>query len=240
MSVKLLFGNNISGTGKMISKNLKRFKFEVSHCSNTFDCLMNALEKDNYNAVFFFVKNETTELYEFISNVKSKFPGIKIYALLYSDSQVSGKKLLDADITAYYQMPFSINIFYFSVIKEFWQDIYIPVATSEFLIDKGIPSSTKGFYFLSLCVEMVSKDSDMLSNASKLLYPSVLEKMEASSLAWIERSIRNVSKMAFKNGIFFEFYPDDVKLSNKVFIKALADEYNKVSCNYPKVCIRAN
>lgn len=238
MEKKLLFGNNISNIGKALSKSFSYFDFKISYCGNTYANIMKNLETTNYDGLFFLVMAENKEVYSFIKDVKNKFPDINIYPLVYNDYAAMADNLMKAGATDCFIIPLSSINLCFSVIYDFFDedDIIVSLEIAEFLIRKGFPAHVKGFYFFCLCVEKIIDEPEMFTNFSKLLYPYIKEKT-GSSIAWIERSIRNLSNMIYKKGIRFENYPDEKNLSNKVMVKVMADEYcreNKRNINIIK------
>ncbi len=227
MKKQILFGNNISNTGKTLSKNLGYFNFKISYCGNTFRNIMKNLEENsNYEGLFFFVNRENDALYSFMEDMKRKFPYVKVYPLVNSDFDYMKEILLDCGAKKCFSMPINSEDLYFSVVHDFFNEDEVIVSTeiSRFLIKKGFPSNVKGFHFLCLCIEKVIDEPKMFRNFSKLLYPYVSGET-GSTIAWIERSIRNISAAVYRNGVRFDYYPSDEKLSNKTLIKVLADMY---------------
>lgn len=234
MTRKILFGNNISGTGKMYSKTLRPFHNIISHCSNTFTSIREHLKAETYDALFFFISSDSNELRDFIKEIHADFPELKICPLLYSDYEHLAEKLISMGAFMCFELPISVDVFSFYVISKFFEmdNIAVPYEVSKFLIEKKVPSHTKGFYFLAACIEAVVDNPEMLGNASRILYPYVVKRTSATSTAWIERAIRNLSEMSFRNNIYFRYYPEESRLSTKVFIKAISDEYRKVRDDY--------
>lgn len=230
MKKKLLFGNNISNIGKLISKNFGYFNFQVSYCGNSYSNIMDNLHKCDYDGLFFFAISDNDELYSFIRNVRQKFPDIKIYPIIYNNMEIIKEKLFMCDVQKCFTLPITSETLCFSIIHDFFsdEDILVSIDIADFLIKSGFPNHVKGFYLFCLCIEMVIDKPELFTNFSKLLYPAVREKT-GSSVAWIERSIRNLSRMIYKLGIRFENYPDDCRLTNKTFVKAVADNYCKVN-----------
>ncbi len=226
MEKKILFGNNISNLGKIISKDFNFFNFKVSYCGNNYSNIMNNLQKFDFDALFFFVIHDSDELHSFMGNVKQSFPYLKIYPIICESSEIMKEKLLKYGVEKCFSLPITSENLCFSVIHDFFSDdeIMVSIEIAYFLIKNGFPHHVKGFYFLCMCMEMVIDEPKLFTNFSKLLYPSVRERT-GSSVAWIERSIRNLSKMIYKNGVRFENYPDDKKLTNKALVKAISDKY---------------
>lgn len=227
MKKRILFGNNISNTGKTLSKNLGYFNFKVSCCGNTFRNIMKNLEADsNYEGLFFFVNRENDALYSFMDDMSKKFPHIKIYPLVSSDFDYMKEILIDCGAKQCFSMPINSEDLYFSVVHDFFNEDEVIVSTeiSKFLVKHGFPTNVKGFQFVCISIETVIDDPKMFRNFSKCLYPYISEKT-GSTIAWIERSIRNMSASVYKNGVRFERFPDDAKLTNKALIKLLADMY---------------
>lgn len=230
MEKKILFGNNISNLGKIISKDFSFFNFKVSYCGNSYSNIMNNLQKFDFDALFFFVIHDSDELHLFMRNLKQNFPYLKIYPIICESSEIMNEKLLKYGVEKCFSLPITPENLCYSVIHDFFGDdeIMVSIEIAYFLIKNGFPHHVKGFYFLCICMEMVIDEPKLFTNFSKLLYPSVREKT-GSSVAWIERSIRNLSKMIYKNGVRFENYPDDKKLTNKALVKAIADKYCMVN-----------
>lgn len=230
MEKKILFGNNISNVGRIISKNFSYFNFRVSYCGNSYSNIMNNLQMCDFDALFFFVMHENEKLYSFMRNVKCKFPYLKIYPIICNSSEILNEKLLDYGAERCFTLPITPENLCFSIIYDFFcdEEIIVSIDIADFLIKNDFPPHVKGFYFLCLCMEMVIDEPQLFTNFLKLLYPSV-QKRTGSSIAWIERSIRNLSKMIYKNGVRFENYPDDKKLTNKTLVKALVNKYCMVN-----------
>lgn len=230
MEKKILFGNSISNIGKIISKNLSYFNFKVSYCGNNYSNIMNNLQKCDFDGLFFFVRQDSYELCSFMQNVKQEFPCLKIYPILCENSEILKEKLLHYGAEKCLALPITSEELCFSVIYDFFFDdeIIVSIEIADFLIKNDFPYHVKGFYFLCICMEMVIDEPNLFTNFSKLLYPAVRERT-GSSVAWIERSIRNLSKMIYKNGVRFENYPNDKKLTNKTLVKAVVDKYCMVN-----------
>lgn len=223
---KVLFGNNISNIGKIISRNFRYLNFRVSYCGNSYSNIMNNLNKCDFDGLFFFIMHDNDGLHWFIRNVRRNFPYLKIYPIICGGSEILKEKLLNYDVEKCFELPITSENLCFSVIHDFFTDdeIIISIDIADFLIKNGFPCHVKGFYFLCMCIEMVIDEPRLFTNFSKLLYPSV-KKKTGSSIMWIERSIRNLSKMIYNNGVRFENYPDEKKLTNKSLVKVLADKY---------------
>lgn len=230
MEKKLLFGNNISNLGKIISKSFSYFNFKVSYCGNSYSNIMDNLYKCDFDGLFFFVLNDNNELYSFIRNVRQNFPHLKIYPIICNDTEVFKEKILKCGVDDCFALPTTSEELCFSVIYDFFDDeeILVSIDIAGFLVENGFPIHVRGFYLLCVCIEMVIDEPELFTNFSKLLYPAVRDKT-GNSLAWIERSIRNLSKMIYKLGVRFENYPDDSKLTNKTLVKAVTDSYCKAN-----------
>lgn len=230
MKKKILFGNNISDVGRAISNNFNYFNFNVSYCGNTYSNIMKNLENSAYDGLFFFVMYDDDKVCEFVESVRKEYPEMMIYPLLYRNSEFLKESLMESGASQCFTVPTTAAELCFSVIYDFFDEdeIAISIEIAEFLIENGFPNHVKGFYFLCLCIEKVIDEPEMYSNFSKLLYPYVRERT-GSSEVWIERSIRNLSKIAYKRGVRLENYPDDRNLSNKTLVKALVDLYCKVN-----------
>lgn len=226
MYKRILFGNNITNSGKTLSKNLGYFNFKVSCCGNNFNNIMKNLKsKEDYEGLFFFVNNDNDALYAFMDNMRKYFPHIKVYPIVGSGFDYLKNILLDCGAKQCFSMPINSDDLYFAVVHDFFSEEEVIVSTeiSRFLIKLGFTSHVKGFQFLCLCIEKVIDEPRMFRNFSKLLYPYVSEKT-GSTLAWIERSIRNTNNTVYKKGLRFDGYSDE-KLTNKELIRVLADMY---------------
>ena len=223
---KILFGNNISNLGKIISRDFRYFDFKVSYCGNNYSDIMSNLQKYDFEALFFFVIHDSCELDSFMINIRKMFPNLKIYPIICESFETIKEKLLNYGAEKCFSLPITSENLCFSVIHDFFYDdeIIVSIDIADFLIKNGFPHHVKGFYFLCLCIEMVIDEPELFTNFSKLLYPAIKERT-GSSIAWIERSIRNLSKMIYKNGVRFENYPDDKKLTNKALVKAITYKY---------------
>lgn len=226
MQKKILFGNNISNFGKILSKNFCYFNFKILCCGNNFSNLMKNLKSNNdYDGLFFFVNNDNDALYTFMDDMKTHFPHVKVYPIISSGFDYLKSILIDCGATQCFSMPITSDDLHFAVVHDFFSEEEIVVSTSisKFLVNLGFASYVKGFNFLCICIEKVIDEPKMFRNFSKFLYPYVNEKT-GSTTAWIERSIRNLNNKAYKNGLRFDGYADK-KLSNKELVKVLADMY---------------
>ncbi|MCM1133333.1 MAG: sporulation initiation factor Spo0A C-terminal domain-containing protein [Ruminococcus flavefaciens] len=230
MEKRILFGNNISNVGKVLSKDFAYYNFNVSYCGNTHENILKNLENTAYDGLFFFVNKNSAKLHSFVRHVRKSFPDLKIYPLIALNSDVMRAELIKDGATDSFLLPEMSSSLCFEVIYDFFEadEIIVSIEIAKFLIDLGFPNHTKGFYFLCLCIEKIIDEPEMFNNFSKLLYPFIREKTNSSE-AWIERSIRNLSKIIFKKGITFDNYPDEKNLSNKTLVKLLADLYCKAN-----------
>lgn len=230
MEKKILFRNNISDIGKIISRNLSYFNFKVSYCNNNYSNILNNLQKCDFDGLFFFVMYDSDELCSFMKNLRREFPYTRVYPIAYEDSEILKEKLLHYGAEKCFTLPMTSEELCFSVIYDFFFDdeIMVSIEIADFLIKNNFPYHVNGFYFLCICMEMVIDNPNLFTNFSKLLYPSVKERT-GSSVAWIERSIRNLSKIIYNNGVRFENYPDDKKLTNKTLVKAVVEKYCMVN-----------
>lgn len=226
MKKKILFGNNIAGVGKALSRNFVYFGFEVSNCSNSYEAFMEELNKDHYDGIFLFINQKTEKLFQFLEYVKKNFPETKIYVLAYLRSRLLEDEAIEAGAFKYFVMPASWNKICCDILYDFFSDdeLIIMPEIFDYLAEKNIPNNVISFYFLCIAVEKTIYEPEMFSRITKRLYPYIAETMN-TSITWVERSIRKLGAVIYDKKITFNNQPADKRLSNKELISAAASEF---------------
>lgn len=102
---------------------------------------------------------------------------------------------------------------------------------SGYLHRFGVPANIKGYLYLRDAILMVSKDVELLSGVTKVLYPLIAEKHQTTA-SRVERAVRHAIEIAWRRGSIDELnslFGSSVdcmrgKPTNSEFIALVADE----------------
>lgn len=228
MKYKLLFGNNIEGTGKKLAKTFSHFGFETKYCANNIDTLEETLKGDNYNGIIFYALRITDNIYNFISKCKSIYPDIKIYPIISSNSQQIKNNLINAGAASCIVLPCTDYSICSDVINDFFSsdELIILPEIADFLFKKGFPNQIIGFYFLCCAVEYAIVNPESLSKVTILLYPKVAEIMN-TTYKHVERALRVLAIAAFQKGVVINEEVTYRRMKTRDMIAVLAEEYTR-------------
>ena len=229
LKFRLLFGDNIEGSGKRLAKIFSHFGFETEYCANLTKTLREQLKNKSYDGILFFALRASDNIYRFISDCRNAYPDIKIYPIISTDSNTVKQKLIDSGATSCLLMPYTEYSLCYEVINDFFSsdELIILPEIAEFLYTKGFPNQLIGFYVLCCAIEIVINAPHTLSKVTSLLYPSVAEIMNTTYDS-VERSLRVLSSAAFKNGVNLNGEITKKRPKTKTLIALLADEYAKI------------
>lgn len=227
MMKKILFGNNISQISKKLEKCFKNLKFSVTRCKNDKDIIFEQLKNDDYDALIFFAPYSNQEIRDFIQNIHVQFPVVKIYCLFYFNLEHDKTKIIDNGASKCFTTNANLNDVCFKILKDlFDKDSKISIEIIEFLVNLGFPCYMNSFFLVCLSMQRLIENPKNFTNFSKYLYPLIEKDLNTTS-SWVERGIRYMSHTIHEKGIYFDCYPKDSALENKVFLQALVNEFLK-------------
>ena len=70
---------------------------------------------------------------------------------------------------------------------------------SAFMLELGIPSHLRGYYYLREAVLLAVSDMELVGSVTKLLYP-VIARRYKTTLQRVERAIRNAVEVSWERG----------------------------------------
>lgn len=118
------------------------------------------------------------------------------------------------------------------VISEKTPEEYVILNTvTNVLIELGIPTNVKGYQYIREGIILAINDMSMLNYITKLIYPSIAEKYDATPSS-VERAIRNAIEICFTRSggdILYQTFGNAIdankgKVTNSEFIGLIADK----------------
>ena len=112
------------------------------------------------------------------------------------------------------------------IVYDFYSDddVQIIPTIAAFVTSKGFSSEYSGFKFLCYSIEMVVDNPALLQEITKVLYPTIVEKMDIS-YGQVERSMRILKDAALTDAACGLYYEQKEKLTNKKIIGRLSKEF---------------
>lgn len=226
LKYKLLIGDNLYGMGKQISVVLEQLGFEGICCGNSYSSLWENLGKEEFAGVLFFGTLDTDEMHDFVRNCREGFPGINIYAILFSRNQTLHQTLMEEGVKRCLSLPMVSYEICDEIVYDFYSgdDLQIIPKIGAFLTKNGFPSIYAGFKYLCFAIEMTVDDPSVLHNITINLYTRIGEKLDISS-SQVDRGLRILRDAAERKGIFEFFENGKKKLTNKKMIAALSRDF---------------
>lgn len=122
------------------------------------------------------------------------------------------------------------KFFHYTIINSDWGEVNSMYSekTKCLLRLFEIDHTYQGYEYCVYCMELISKNSDVLTHVTKLVYPEVAKKFNTSCHC-VERNIRTIAETVWKNG-GKEYFSDitgyklkEERPSNSKFLELLAN-----------------
>lgn len=228
---KVLIGDDSKTLGIVFAKYLNLNGYNAFYRSSDFSVIYNETVKEKPDIVIISVSFPDSHAAGLTLKLKSRFPDIRIIALMYTVSPKLCKEMMESGAERCVIMPVSLSELKLLLIErpDNSHISELERLIADFLIKKGFRTKTSGFRYLSAAIGMCLKSPGYIMNMGEL-YDYIAKLYETES-ELVERSLRHLAAAMHKSGADSEIFGERIigekekKLTNAELIAMAADSF---------------
>ena len=223
MKINVIVCDNTEPICRYIAKKLLKAGINAvcSRCGH--DDVYRSIAEVQPTVIILMVYN-ADDTYDFIAELKEKYPDIHIFTGAYSSIMDVHYKLIEYGADYSFFMPVNSELLIDAIFQTIAKEKKSPFeeVIEEYLTEVGFSPKLNGFRYLSAAIEMCFNEPELLSGKVCEIYSRIAEKFRTEAKL-VERSLRTLSEKAHSEGALSLFY--DRKPSNSELICIVCDSF---------------